>query len=80
MHPFGPRGWGPHDGEVRTRAAQSGRAAVLQAHAETRARPVPAFSGGSAFSSDRMWKERASSRRAIAVVAMLLPRRWASWA
>jgi hypothetical protein len=23
MHPFGPRGWGPHDGEVRTRAAQS---------------------------------------------------------
>jgi hypothetical protein len=51
--------------------------AVLQAHAETRARPVPAFSDV-ASSWDRMGKERASSRRAIAVVAMFLPRRWAS--
>jgi hypothetical protein len=55
--------------------------AVLQAHAETRARPVLAFSDAGAVSSwVRMWKERASSRRAIAVVAMWLPRRRASWA
>jgi len=55
--------------------------AVLQAHAETRARPVLAFSGAGAVSSwVRMWKERASSRRAIAVVAMWVPRRRASWA
>jgi hypothetical protein len=55
--------------------------AVLQTHAETRARPVLAFSGAGAVSSwVRMWKERASSRRAIAVVAMWVPRRRASWA
>jgi hypothetical protein len=55
--------------------------AVLQAHAKTRARPVVAFSGVFCWASSwvRMWKERASSRRAMATVAMLLPRRWASW-
>src|SRR5215216_5439236 len=54
--------------------------AVLQAHAETRARPVPAFSEVDAASSwVRMWKDRASSRRATATVAMWVPRRWASW-
>jgi hypothetical protein len=51
-------------------------AAVLQAHAETRACPVMAFSGADAGSSwMRTWKQRASSRRAIATVATFLPRR-----
>jgi hypothetical protein len=55
-------------------------AAVLQAHAQTRARPVVAFSDGFWASSwVRMWKQRASSRLAIATVAMLVPRRRASW-
>jgi hypothetical protein len=54
--------------------------AVSQAHAETRARPVLAFSSGFCWVSSwmRMWKERASSRRAMATVAMFLPRRRAS--
>src|SRR5512132_3361649 len=78
MHPFGP------EGGVRMTMSPDPGCSVrpggrIAAHAETRARPVPAFSGaGSSWM--RMWKQRASSRRAIAVVAMLLPRRWASWA
>ena len=49
--------------------------AVLQAHAQTRARTVLAFSGGLGWASSwmRMWKDRASSRRAMATVAMLVP-------
>src|SRR4029453_4578992 len=80
MHPFGPPDVGvpmtvsPDPGcSVRSRA-------VLQAHAQTRARPVVAFSDDSGGTSSclRMWKQRASSRRAMATVAMLVPRRRAS--
>ena len=54
-------------------------AAVLQAHAQPRARPVLAFSDTFWASSwVRTWKQRASSRRAIATVATWLPRRRAS--
>jgi hypothetical protein len=53
--------------------------AVVQAHAKTRARPVGAFSDADVASSwDRICKARASSRRAIATVAMFVPRRRAS--
>jgi hypothetical protein len=42
--------------------------------------PGLAFSGAGAASSwVRIWKLRASSRRAIATVAMLGPRRRANW-
>jgi hypothetical protein len=74
----GPRVWGPHDGESGPGLRSQVNGGVAGA-CETRARPVMAFSGGAASSCLRMWKQRASSRRAIAVVAMLLPRRWASW-
>jgi hypothetical protein len=54
MHPFGPRVWGPHDGESGPGLLSqvSGRVA---GSCETRARPVLAFSGAGAASSwDRM--------------------------
>jgi hypothetical protein len=79
MHPFGPK-QGPHDGESGPGCSVRSTA-VLQAHAKTRARPVLAFSGIEASSSwVRIWNERANSRRAMATVAMFLPRRRASWA
>ena len=53
--------------------------AVLRAHAQPRAHPVLAFSGADS-SWVRTWKQRASSRRAIATVATWLPRRRANWA
>jgi hypothetical protein len=52
----------------------------VQAHAQMRARPVVACSDTFWASSwVRMGNDRASSRRAIATVAMLVPRRGASW-
>jgi hypothetical protein len=59
---------GPEVGSARRwspgRAARSGRAAVLPAQAETRARPVWP-SPVAVWTSLRMWQQRASSRRAI---------------
>jgi hypothetical protein len=78
---------GPRTGIRMTVASGPGcsvrSTAVLQAHAVLRARPVwpsPVVVAAAVWISLRMWKQRASSRRAIAVVAMLLPRRRASWA
>jgi hypothetical protein len=80
MHPFGPRSWGPHDGGFGPGCSVRSTA-VLQAHAVVTSAPGLAFSGGGGLQLWlRMWKQRASSRRAMATVAMLRPRRWASWA
>jgi hypothetical protein len=79
-HPFGPRG-----GVRMTMASGPGcsvrSTAVLQAQAETRARPVwpSPVAAAAVWTSLRMWKQRASSRRATATVAICLPRRRASW-
>jgi hypothetical protein len=78
-HPFGP----PELGVRMTMASGPGcsvrSTAVLQAQAETRARPVwpspVAAVAVAVWTSLRMWKLRASSRRAIATVAICLPRR-----
>jgi hypothetical protein len=72
-------GAGSHDGGVRAGLLSQliGRVAGSCKDASA---PGLAFSGAGAASSwVRIWKERASSRRAIATVAMLRPRRWASW-
>jgi hypothetical protein len=79
MHPFGPR-YGVRMTVSPDPGCSVRSTAVLQAHAETRAHPVLAFSSGFCWASSwmRMWKDRASSRRAMATVAMFLPRRRAS--
>jgi len=78
MHPFGPRA-GSHDGGVRAGLLSQLNGRVAGSCKDASA-PGLAFSGAGAASSwVRIWKERASSRRAIATVAMLRPRRRASW-
>jgi hypothetical protein len=77
-YPFGPE-VGPHDDGIGPGCSVRSTA-VLPAQAEARARPVwPSPVVVAVWTSLRMWKQRASSRRAIATVAIWVPRRRASW-
>jgi len=78
MHHSDP-GAGSHDGGVRAGLLTQPRRPCCRLMQDASA-PGLAFSGAGAASSwVKMWKERASSRRAIATVATLPPRRRASW-
>jgi hypothetical protein len=80
MPPLGPRGW------VRM-TVESGPGLLSQLNGCVAGACKDASAPGLAFSDDwggtcgwgRLWKQRASSRRAMATVAMLAPRRWVSW-
>jgi hypothetical protein len=82
MHPFGPRVWGRHDGESGPGLLSqvNGRVRVAGS-CENASAPGTSLLRCRCFLQLGQDVETAGQRRrAIAVVAMWLPRRWASWA